>query len=373
MHITLREGDGNAVIIQSIVYQMHTAEEKRVERVVMDEQTIRDANNTVNLGRESAKRLNEARMTFHLHVEVADDAVERPTVLSELVVFLRDPLQGIAHVEGEALLLRIQRQRKLVAFLHHVNHLLALFLIVFGESLAVLVDLLVIDVQLVAQHTERTVKVFAVGDSVDGRCSEQQDGKEENAFVFHWELLGYFFDETQEQGVRMQDGAGVFGMELGADKPTVAGDLYNLDQVTLGIHADALHAVFLVFVFIKVVELVSVAMAFADLWCAIDLGHTTAFSQVAAVSTQTHGAAQVGNGLLLLHHVDDIVRSIDHLTRVGVFVTQHVAGKFDDHHLHAEAYTEGRQVVDTRILHSDNLAFDATLSEARAYQDACHA
>lgn len=185
MHITLREGDGNAVIIQSIVYQMYTAEEKRVERVVMDEQTIRDANNTVNLGRESAQRLNEARMTFHLDVKVTDDAVERPTVLSELVVFLRDPLQGIAHVEGEALLLRIQRQRQLVAFLHHVNHLLALFLIVFGESLAVLVDLLVIDVQLVAQHTERTVKVFAVGDSVDGRCSEQQDDKEENAFVFH--------------------------------------------------------------------------------------------------------------------------------------------------------------------------------------------
>ena len=34
--------------------KMYTAEEKRVERVVMDEQTIRDANNTVNLGRESA-------------------------------------------------------------------------------------------------------------------------------------------------------------------------------------------------------------------------------------------------------------------------------------------------------------------------------
>ena len=91
------------------------------------------------------------------------------------------------------------------------------------------------------------------------------DGKEENAFVFHWELLGYFFNDTQEQGVRMQHSAGILGMELGADKPTVAGDLYNLDQVALRVHADAFHAVFLVFVFIKVVELVSVAVTFTDL------------------------------------------------------------------------------------------------------------
>ena len=76
----------------------------------------------------------------------------------------------------------------------------------------------------------------------------------------------------------MQHGAGIFGMELGTDEPTVAGDFDNLDQVALGIHSDALHAVFLVFVFIKVVELVSVAMAFADLWCAVDLGHATAFA-----------------------------------------------------------------------------------------------
>ena len=140
----------------------------------------------------------------------------------------------------------------------------------------------------------------------------------------------------------MKYGTGILGMELGADEPTVAGDFDNLHQVALGIHANALHAVFLVFVFIKVIELISVAMAFADLWRAVDLGHTAAFTQVAVVGTQSHGATQVGNGLLLLHHVDDIVRSIGHLARVGVFVTQHVAGKLDDHHLHAEANAKGR-------------------------------
>ena len=84
---------------------MRTAEEKRVKRVVVDEQAIGNADNTVNLGRKTAQRLDEAGMAFHLDVEVADNVVERPTVLVKLVVFFGDPLQGIAHIEGEALLL----------------------------------------------------------------------------------------------------------------------------------------------------------------------------------------------------------------------------------------------------------------------------
>ena len=74
----------------------------------MDEQAIGNANNTVNLGREAAQRLNEAGMAFHLDIKVADNMVERPTVLVKLVVFFGDPLQGIAHIESKALFLRIQ-------------------------------------------------------------------------------------------------------------------------------------------------------------------------------------------------------------------------------------------------------------------------
>ena len=81
----------------------------------------------------------------------------------------------------------------------------------------------------------------------------------------------------------MQHSAGVFGMELGADEPTVAGNLDNLDQVALGVHADALHSVLFVFVFVLVVEFVSVAVAFADLRCAVDFGHSTAFTKLAVV------------------------------------------------------------------------------------------
>ena len=173
--------------------------------------------------------------------------------------------------------------------------------------------------------------------------------------------------------MRMKHGAGILGMELGADEPAVAGDFNNLDQVALGVRPDAFHAILLVFVFVFVVELISMAMTFADLERSVYLGHTAVFAKCAAVCTQAHGTAHIDDGFLFLHHVDDIMRGFGvHLAGVGIFVAQHVAGKFDDHHLHAEAHTEGREVVDARILHSDDFPFDAALSKAGADQNACH-
>ena len=81
----------------------------------------------------------------------------------------------------------------------------------------------------------------------------------------------------------MKHGAGILGMELGADEPTMAGDFDNLDQVALGVHADAFHAVLLVFFFVLVVELVSVAVTLTDLERAVNLGHATAFAELAVI------------------------------------------------------------------------------------------
>ena len=71
----------------------------------MEEQAVGHADDGVELGWETAQRLDEAGIALHLDVEVADDTVERPTVLAELVVLLGDLLQGVAHIEGEPLFL----------------------------------------------------------------------------------------------------------------------------------------------------------------------------------------------------------------------------------------------------------------------------
>ena len=150
------------------------------------------------------------------------------------------------------------------------------------------------------------------------------------------------------------------------------GDLNDLHQSTLGVGADALHAVLLKFVFIMVIELITMTMPLANQRHTIDFGYTAALAKLAIVGTKTHGAAHVGDGFLFFHHVDDVVRRVGHLARVGILVAQHISGKFDDHHLHAQTNPEGGKVVDACVFHSDDLAFDATLSETGADQDTSH-
>ena len=154
-----RVGHGLDLLIQ---FEMRNTEIQWVERVIVDEQAVGDANNGVEFRRETSQRLDETGMAFHLYVKVAHDTVERTAVLVELVIFLCDLLQGVAHVESEALFLRIQHQREFVALLHHVNHLLALLLIILGKAFAVLVNLTMVGFQLIAQHSQGAVEVVAV-------------------------------------------------------------------------------------------------------------------------------------------------------------------------------------------------------------------
>ena len=114
--------------------------------------------------------------------------------------------------------------------------------------------------------------------------------------------------------MRLENSARVLRMELRADVPAQIWYLYNLHETALRVGADTLHAVFLVFVFIAVVELVTMAVTLADLLLTINLSDLAAFAQLAAVSSQAHGAAHVGDIFLVFHHIDDVVRSVGHLT-----------------------------------------------------------
>ena len=86
------------------------------------------------------------------------------------------------------------------------------------------------------------------------------------------------------------------------------------------------------------------------------------------VTTPLHNREGLGEGLLL----EGLLGGGSHLRTIGILVAQHVTGKLDDHHLHAQTDAEGGDVVGATILRSDNLTLDATLSEARTNQYACH-
>ena len=180
--------------------------------------------------------------------------------------------------------------------------------------------------------------------------------------------------EVHEEGVGMEDGGGVFGMELGADEPGVVGEFDDFDEVGVGIGADALHAVLLEVGEVAVVEFVAVAVALLDGGLAVDGVGLAAFAQLAGVGSEAHSAAHAGDGLLLFHEVDDGVLCVGcHLCAVGIGVAERVAGKFDDHHLHAEADAEGGDVVGAGVLDGGDFAFGASLSETGADDGSCHA
>ena len=62
-----------------------------------------------------------------------------------------------------------------------------------------------------------------------------------------------------------------------------------------------------------------------------------------------------------------------HLTTVGILITQHVASKLDNHHLHPQADTESGDIMGAGIFGSNNLSFYTTIAEAWTNHDASNA
>ena len=173
----------------------------------------------------------------------------------------------------------------------------------------------------------------------------------------------------------MQHRGRILGMELRADIPALLGNLHDLHQVGGRIDTHALHTLGLVLLLILIVELIAVTVALRNQsLVAIGLVNLTAFYQLTLIGSQTHGTAHLRDGFLFLHDINHVMRRlVVHFRTVGIFVTQYVAGKLNDHHLHAQTDAERWDIVRTGVFRSNDLAFDATLTEARTNQHALHA
>ena len=153
-------------------------------------------------------------------------------------------------------------------------------------------------------------------------------------------------DEAEKEGIGVQHGRGVLGVVLGAEKPAFAGDLDHLHQPRVGVFSHAGHSGLLESLAVVVVELEAVAVTLADEGLAVGLGGQRAGTELTLVCPQAHRSSHVGDALLLLHEVDDVVggRGV-HLGGVGVGHAEHVAGELYDHALHAQADAQGRDVM----------------------------
>ncbi len=181
------------------------------------------------------------------------------------------------------------------------------------------------------------------------------------------------FHEAQEKRVRVDHGAVVLRMVLDADEPFQRRDLDRLDKARLRVLARAHHAGGLELALVLVVELEAVAVALLDVLLAVGLEDFRAGLQVAIIGAEAHGAAHVGDVLLLFHEVDHLVGRVGfHLGGVGVLEAYDVAGELDHHALHAQADAQAGDVVLASVFDGGELALDAALAEARGDQEAVH-
>ena len=90
-------------------------------------------------------------------------------------------------------------------------------------------------------------------------------------------------------------------------------------------------------------------------------------AQCALVGTEAHGSSHVGDVLLLLHDVDDVVWSLFvHLAAVGIGISENVACELNHHHLHSKTDAKCRDVVGAGVFYCRYLTFYASLSESGA-------
>ena len=161
-------------------------------------------------------------------------------------------------------------------------------------------------------------------------------------------------------------------MELRANVPFKGWDFDDFNEVGRGVNTGAFHAMAFKLLEVFVVELIAVTVALFDRrQLSVSFPSPAAFRQFTLIAAKAHGSTHLGDIFLFFHHVDDVVRSPHvHLAAVGIGLAQYVASKLNDHHLHTQANAKSRDVMSAGVLRSDDFAFDATLSETGANDDA---
>ena len=129
-----------------------------------------------------------------------------------------------------------------------------------------------------------------------------------------------------------------------------------------------------------IVHFVAMTVTLDDAGAAVTLGRTAARLQNTFLTTQTHGATQIGffRALLLVailcgplgDQPHDRVRRIrTQFGRVRLFDAGHVTGIFDHRQLHAKTDPQVWHLVLAGVANRGNLAFSAPVAKPAGHQD----
>ena len=88
------------------------------------------------------------------------------------------------------------------------------------------------------------------------------------------------------------------------------------------------------------------------------------FIKDAFVCTETKGTAEICHIVLIRHNMDDRMCCVwIQLGTVCICITQYMAGKLNDCHLHTKAETKKWYIVCTGVFNSGDLAFDTSVTK----------
>src|SRR5258707_2750075 len=166
-------------------------------------------------------------------------------------------------------------------------------------------------------------------------------------------------------------------MKLYADEPWMVFVFDNFGQDSIRRHSGKGHAALLKPAFVSGIDLVTVAVAFENFRCAVNLRHAATARKHRFISAEPHGAAKItARGALLEfvafqpfgHQTDNGLTRCTELSRVRLLDTAQISCGFNDRHLHSETNTKIGHVTFTREPRRLDLSFRAALTEPTRHQ-----
>lgn len=181
-------------------------------------------------------------------------------------------------------------------------------------------------------------------------------------------------DKGGEEGVGVGRFAFEFGVELDSDEPGVVFEFDDFDQLLIAAGAGESHAVSFELLAVLVIEFVAMSVSFGDIESVVGCGGAASFGQSGGLGSESHGPAEVFDGLLFFEEADDWVFGIFmEFGGVGAWEADDIATEFDYGALHTEADTEEGDFAFAGVLDGLNFPFDATFAESAGDEDTVEA
>ena len=135
--------------------------------------------------RQAPQGFRQVLIALDLEIDAAYDFVERHLLLLVVLVLFAHLLQGIGHVEGKVLVLRVEDEGQLVAALGHLHEPVVLDMVGLHQPCAPLRYLFVLLVEFGSEDGQGLGEIALVEHGIGRDGKRERDRKNEDKTLFH--------------------------------------------------------------------------------------------------------------------------------------------------------------------------------------------